>query len=541
MDEDYVPSLLATFYHSLPHVNITFQLVNSTFNPRSDIYLESLGVAASVPAVWLLLTLLVLLSYLLSRCCDKQLRQGRSLYCHRWVLGVTAFICSATVAVGLYGNDDVHNAFLRFSTTLRAVQHNIDAVKDNSHSLKLNLETQSFPLADRLTEVVDDGKLLPNATIQRLALELLHGTTANINRSIDDMTLLYERLLPQSPLPPFLRVFDAVEVYRWPITMGLLSAFILLCLILIFGVIRRIRCLLVMFAVLGLLMIIISWCTASVYVAVAMGMGDACVDPAGVIERLIANQYGADVADYYIHCPVDGAVKESGPFNNFVRQARLNIEKSEQLVAEFAAVAEMHYSPKDVQPSLDKLTRSLKTATQNLATLAGLVDCAPLHRRYLDLLDVICNKALFGLTFMLASALASGLLFTILVWVDSHVWIYLRKRKGYLQVAEADPFLPLSSSAGSSSRGAQGGSLNRPSLNPPQTYSSAGTYPGRHAHYRHTHTPPQTPPFPGTMNGRGSHNRHEQPSAPPLLLGPNNGQYPTLSKSCKTLESSDFY
>lgn len=117
-------------------------------------------------------------------------------------------------------------------------------------------------------------------------------------------------------------------------------------------------------------MIIISWCTASVYVAVAMvsisakfafwpilenlisavfkAMGDACVDPAGVIERLIANQYGADVADYYIHCPVDGAVKESGPFNNFVRQARLNIEKSEQLVAEFAALAEMHYSPKDV-------------------------------------------------------------------------------------------------------------------------------------------------------------------------------------------------
>lgn len=29
---------------------------------------------------------------------------------------------------------------------------------------------------------------------------------------------------------------------------------------------------------------------------------------------------------------------------------------------------------------------------------------------------------------MLGSTLAAGLLFTILVWVDSHVWIYLRKR-----------------------------------------------------------------------------------------------------------------
>ena len=109
----------------------------------------------------------------------------------------------------------------------------------------------------------------------------------------------------------------------------------------------------------------------------------------------------------------------------------------------------------------------------------------------------------FGLTFMLGSAVGAGLLFTILVWVDSHVWIYLRKRKGYLQVAEQDPFLPLSSSGGSSGRGMAGGhsgSLSR-GVNPQSmsSYSTAGTYPGRHVHYRHQHTPPQTPPFPGTL------------------------------------------
>merc|ERR1711973_814744 len=99
---------------------------------------------------------------------------------------------------------------------------------------------------------------------------------------------------------------------------------------------------------------------------------------------------------------------------------------------------------------------------------------------------------MLGLTFMLGSTLVAGLLFTILVWVDSHVWIYLRKRKGYLQVAEADPFLPLSSSGGSSSRGGGGVStLNRANA-AAQSYSSAGTYPGRHAHYRHRHRHRQT-------------------------------------------------
>jgi len=34
----------------------------------------------------------------------------------------------------------------------------------------------------------------------------------------------------------------------------------------------------------------------------------------------------------------------------------------------------------------------------------------------------------YGLTFMLLASLAAGLLFTILVWVDSHTWIYIRKR-----------------------------------------------------------------------------------------------------------------
>ncbi len=77
-------------------------------------------------------------------------------------------------------------------------------------------------------------------------------------------------------------------------------------------------------------------------------MGDACIDPASVVQRLIANQYGGAIADYYIHCPIDGVIKESGPLNTFVRQARLSIEKSEQLVAEFAILTETNYSPKDV-------------------------------------------------------------------------------------------------------------------------------------------------------------------------------------------------
>jgi hypothetical protein len=42
----------------------------------------------------------------------------------------------------------------------------------------------------------------------------------------------------------------------------------------------------------------------------------------------------------------------------------------------------------------------------------------------------------------------------------------------------------------------------------------------------------------GAHRGRGGHGPGDN-EAP--LLGPNMGQYATLSKQCKTLESSDFY
>lgn len=34
------PSILVRILHSIPHVNYTFQRVNDTFNPDSDVYLE---------------------------------------------------------------------------------------------------------------------------------------------------------------------------------------------------------------------------------------------------------------------------------------------------------------------------------------------------------------------------------------------------------------------------------------------------------------------------------------------------------------------
>ena len=68
----YEPTLWAKLFHSVPHVNITLHHVDARFNPENGLYLESLGILASVPAAWLIATLVILLIYLCTRCCDTK-------------------------------------------------------------------------------------------------------------------------------------------------------------------------------------------------------------------------------------------------------------------------------------------------------------------------------------------------------------------------------------------------------------------------------------------------------------------------------------
>ena len=70
---EYSPTLWAVLLHQIPHVNITFhKLETEGFRPDSELYLEALGIIGSVPAAWLILTLIILLIYLLTRCCDTK-------------------------------------------------------------------------------------------------------------------------------------------------------------------------------------------------------------------------------------------------------------------------------------------------------------------------------------------------------------------------------------------------------------------------------------------------------------------------------------
>lgn len=74
---------------------------------------QSLGILASIPAAILILALVGLLLYLLTRCCDRKSRKAKSQACQKCTLITTTLFCCAAIGLGLYGNDDFHNGILQ--------------------------------------------------------------------------------------------------------------------------------------------------------------------------------------------------------------------------------------------------------------------------------------------------------------------------------------------------------------------------------------------------------------------------------------------
>jgi hypothetical protein len=57
-------------------------------------------------------------------------------------------------------------------------------------------------------------------------------------------------------------------------------------------------------------------------------------------------------------------------------------------------------------------------------------------RLYNGALVVVCDQGLFGLVVMLLSASLCALLFTVLVWCNSHTWIYFKHKGKYVKVRD---------------------------------------------------------------------------------------------------------
>ncbi|XP_012165772.1 protein tweety isoform X1 [Bombus vosnesenskii] len=558
LPEQYTVPQLARVFHSLPHLNVSLHSVNNTFNPHSEIYLESLGILGSIPAAWLILTLLVLLVYLVTRCCDRKPRPRRSITLLKCSLAILALLCSGAVAVGLYGNDDVHNGLVQLVAAAKNVDGILMGVRNQTDTIETTLKKK---VQLQLTALGDDFDApVSNKTMLGLLLAALQSMKQNTNIAVN-RSFEIRKPLSGISLAGAIGMGEKIEQLRWPVTMAVLSALLVLCVVLVVGVARHSRCVLITFSVFGLFAVIVSWLMASLYLATSVALGDLCVSPDGYLTRAVPATLASEVLSYYTHCENT----RNNPFSQRLNDGQIAANNMRDNMSTVTRLALELFKEQQLQPKLTSLSIDVNTVNKLMSGLTTLLDCKPLHKQYVHAAKSLCHLGLYGLTFMLLASLAAGLFFTVLVWVDSHTWIYIRKRRDYHQVDEQDPYLPPSAA----SQAIAARTLRGQGSYPPTAPSVF--YPNAHGTQNTIKQPLLlTPPPPsyatatararqlhesmlkgGGINGSGGggdhkSSQHNQQSTGGRAehrsgLGDQPGQYATLSKQCKTLESSDFY
>uniref|UniRef100_A0A8D8PSM8 Protein tweety homolog n=3 Tax=Cacopsylla melanoneura TaxID=428564 RepID=A0A8D8PSM8_9HEMI len=558
----YRPPVLTTIFHRFPHVNVSLQLVNSTFDPRSEVYIESLGILGSIPALWLIVTLFILLIYLLTRCCDRKPRAKHSITVLKWSLFLFAVLCGATLGIALYGNDDVHNGLDSAISSLRAIDDSIVGARNQTLSIESTLQIKVKQLMTELNDVFEEP--VRNQTVRKLLLSSLANMQSNTTAAVKACQDL------QAPLHVlnFTTLFNYLylgESIRYPATMALYITLLVFCIMLIFGVYRHSRCCLITFSVFGLFAIIICWLLSSLYLVIGVATGDVCMSPDRFLERQAPAHVRSqkDILDYYLTCETS----RTNPFHVVVKRGTQAVEAISYNLGVLSRLAKQEYKQDQLHPRLDILTTEVKLASNLMSGLPAILDCRPINREYIHALQSTCDTALFGLALMLLAMAVAGFFFTVLVWLDSHTWIYIRKKREYLQVEEQDPYMPPSAAsqaiAARTMRPPQGDIYGRsPGVGAGVGPGNMGTLRGpsrggpppsapQHPQYATLNRKFRTLEHPGVGNRRhdnGStgmamsnnysshtlgHKKFQQRDGP--------GQYSTLSKKCKTLESSDFY
>ncbi|XP_067130801.1 protein tweety-like isoform X3 [Centruroides vittatus] len=489
-NQKYNISQVANWFHAFPHVDITFSYVNATFDPSNSAYLEALGILIAIPGFWLILTLLAFLIFFLCRCCDGSLNKKKKLTPLKWTLAIFALLCCGALSVGLFGNDQEHSGMETVQQASENMAEIASSVKNETIRIQLILENDVNPGLDKLKE--DFKKPLPNTTVHDYLQDALKNMRKNVSTGITKVVDINKNIdkLDLQPIPDNIKM---IEIIRWPVTIAALCVLILVCVILLWGVIRHSRCLLILFSVLGLLSVVICWISVSLYLGSCVAASDFCLNPEPFFYKQASGTFYTSVLKYYLNCD------DPNPFEDSIEDGKKAVHNVQNTLAAVTKIAVTYYPQKEVREVLDSLALFLNRTEKILSGMDALLNCNKMHKEYETAMGALCTGVLEGTAFMLVSAAGAGILFTVLIWVASHTWIHIRKKNFVLwwsrrpaePVDEEDPFLP-SSAVGSNSR------RNR------DTYSSMGARP------RYSHTPPQTPHFTASLNGR-SGGREDQP------------------------------
>jgi hypothetical protein len=169
-----------------------------------------------------------------------------------------------------------------------------------------------------------------------------------------------------------------------------------------------------------------SWLMSGLYLSTSVAVGDLCNNPADFLVQQAPNDMPSVVLLYYTQCRTD----RSNPFTQRLRESQNAINNARNAMSIVSKYSLFLYKNEiqHLQPKLGAITADINLCERVLTSLTAHVDCKAIHYSYLSATRGLCEGGLLGLVLMLIASFMAAILLTIMVWVDSHTWIYIRKR-----------------------------------------------------------------------------------------------------------------
>ncbi|XP_039715076.1 protein tweety homolog 2 isoform X1 [Pteropus medius] len=429
---EYIAPWWVVWLHSVPHLGLRLQQVDSTFNPRDESYRESLLFLGLVAAVCLGLNLVFLTAYLACACCCRQdnavQTKQRDSCCVTWTAVAAGLVCCAAVGVGFYGNSETSDGVYQLIYSLDNANHTLSGidtlVSGTTQKMKVDLERHLARLSeifatrgDYIQTLKFMQQMAGNIIVQLSAVPVWREVTAELTELADQT--------------------GHVEYYRWLAYLLLFILDLVICLLACLGLARRSRCLLASMLCCGLLALLLSWTSLAADTAAAVGTSDFCVAPDTFILNTTESQLSTGVTRYYLYCSQSG----SSPFQQALTIFQRSLTTMQIQVAGLLQFAVPLFPT--AEKDLLRIQLLLNSSESSLHQLTAMLDCRGLHKDYLDALAGVCYDGLEGLLFLGLFSLLAALAFSTMMCAGPRAWKHLTTRdRDYDDIDDDDPFNP---------------------------------------------------------------------------------------------------
>ncbi|KAL7886482.1 hypothetical protein AOLI_G00042030 [Acnodon oligacanthus] len=470
----YSPSIWVRMCHALPRFDLTMQMRDNVFTPDSWEYQQTLLVLSSLSAIALVLSLLVVLSFLIHYCCchrgdagrdaeeeeeDDDAsgghgysgKKGRSICCVTWVSVAAVTLCCVAIGVGFYGNSEANDGMYQLTSSLLTANYTLASIDllvwDSVAVLQRSV---SGPLTS-LEDVFGGNKpaLVSTRSCRRLSERVIsllsslslgrgvssvspgalgaNGTDSMVGVLTPAPPSVAPTLTPTStsnsipaPFSPgwAANTLMVNEDYRWLSYVLLLLLDLVICLFILLGLAKQARWLLILMTVLAWLALFLSWGSLGLETATVVALSDFCFDPNSFVLNSTHFNTGTstEILDYYLTC----SRKMTSPFQQLLTQSQRALSSIHSHLSGLDRDALPRF-PK-AEKSLREVQQILNVTEGNFHQLVALLNCRGLNKDYIDSLKGLCYDGMEGLLYLSLYSFLSALAFTAILCSLPGAW-----------------------------------------------------------------------------------------------------------------------